>query len=157
MWLFWTWIIQSWNRAYKYELHIPYVLTKLPRIILKLESIRNLICYLNGERFLFHFISVNELFKCNYDFRLDLHGYYNVIRHFVKKRKRSEVGLFIREYINFKIREHFCFSIPLTYESFFIEIISISISLKNNIIVCVLYWPNTQPKEGEIYLQSIYR
>ncbi|KAK2143559.1 hypothetical protein LSH36_832g01015, partial [Paralvinella palmiformis] len=54
----------------------------------------------------FLLIGVSEIFKSNRESRLDLQGYHNLITRCRKYGARRGVELFIREYINLKIREY---------------------------------------------------
>ncbi len=55
---------------------------------------------------------------------------------------RGGVGVFIKETLNYIIRENISVFIPHIFESIFIEIVNES---ERNIIVGVIYRPNTEP------------
>ena len=119
------------------------------------ELFRDLICDLHNEHFSFDFIGLSEIFKCDNDLRLGLPGYHNLITRCRDRGNRGGVGLFIRENLNYKIRDDLSVFIPHVYESLFIELISTSVN--NNIIIGVLYRPNTQPKaDMDIFSVNIY-
>ena len=106
------------------------------------ESFKDLIQDLQGDNFSFDVVGISEVFKCDLDGRLKLPGFQNIITRCRESGSRGGVGLFIKDNINFKIRDDLSTFIPHVYESLFIEI---STSSKNN-IVGVIYRPNTQPR-----------
>ena len=58
----------------------------------------------HGNKFTFDYIGISEILKCEDDKRLNLHGYQNLITRTRPDGNRRGVGLFIKENINFKIR-----------------------------------------------------
>ena len=106
------------------------------------ESFRNLLCDLHGDKFAFDLIGVSEVFRCDYDTRLSLPGFHDLITRCRDDGSRGGVGLFIKENIIFKIREDLSVFIPHILESVFIEIQSKS---NKNTIIGVIYRPNTAP------------
>ena len=117
------------------------------------ESFKDLIQDLQGDNFSFDFVGISEVFKCDLDGRLKLPGFQNIITRCRESGSRGGVGLFIKDNINFKIRDDLSTFIPHVYESLFIEI---STSSKNN-IVGVIYRPNTQPRADlEVFSQTLY-
>ena len=64
------------------------------------------------------------------------------------------MGLFIKENINYKVRDDLSTFIPHVYESIFIEVVSTS---SKNTIVGIIYRPNTQPKADiDVFSQTLY-
>jgi len=106
-------------------------------------SFYDLLCELHDTKFSFDFIGISEVFKCDKDQRLALPGYHKIITRCCDEGTHGGVGLFIKQNINYKIREDLSIFIPHIFESIFIEVSSIS--TKNN-IVGVIYRPNSQPK-----------
>jgi len=83
--------------------------------------------------------------------RLKLSGYQELISRCRDDGPRGGVGLFVRDGINFKIREDICVFLPHIFESLFIEIINES---AKNTIVGVVYRPNTEPYADMDIFQS---
>jgi len=106
------------------------------------ESFRNLICSLHGDSFSFDLIGISEIYKCSEDSRLSLPGYHKLISRCREDGPRGGVGVFIKEKLNYIIREDISVFIPHIFESIFIEIVNKS---ERNIIVGVIYRPNTEP------------
>ena len=110
----------------------------------------------HGNKFTFDYIGISEIFKCEDDKRLNLPGYQNLITRTRPDSNRGGVGLFIKENINFKIRNDLSVFIPHVLESVFIEVISNSKAC-NNSIIGTIYRPNTQPKADlEIFTSTLY-
>lgn len=106
------------------------------------ESFQNLICTLHGDSFSFDVIGISEIYKCCNDSRLCLPGYHDLISRCREDGPRGGVGLFIKDALNYKIREDISVFIPHIFESLFIEIVNKS---ERNVIVGVIYRPNTEP------------
>jgi hypothetical protein len=106
------------------------------------ESFRNLICTLHGDSFSFDLIGISEIYRCSHDSRLSLPGYHKLISRCREDGPRGGVGLFIKETLNYIIREDISVFIPHIFESVFIEIVNKS---ERNVIVGVIYRPNTEP------------
>ena len=77
---------------------------------------------------------------CSNDLRLNLPGYHKLIARCREDSPTGGVGLFIRNEINYIIREDISVFIPHVFESIFIEIINKS---KKNTILGVIYRPST--------------
>jgi hypothetical protein len=86
------------------------------------ESFRNLICTLHGDSFSFDLIGISEIYRCSHDTRLSLPGYHKLISRCREDGPRGGVGLFIKETLNYIIREDISVFIPHIFESVFIEI-----------------------------------
>ncbi len=106
------------------------------------ESFHNLICDLHGDAFSFDLIGISELYKCCNDNRLCLPGYHELIARSRDDGPRGGVGLFIKQTLNYKIREDISVFISHIFESLFIEIVNEN---ERNMIVGVIYRPNTEP------------
>ena len=107
------------------------------------EGFKDLISELHSEQFTFDVIGISEAFQCENDTRLKLPGYQNFISRCREQGNRGGVGLFIKDSINYKIREYISVFIPYVFESLFIEIES---HLNKNIIIGVIYRPNSAPR-----------
>ena len=119
------------------------------------EAFRDLLSNLHGNTFTFDFIGLSEVFDCSRDQRLNLPGFHNLISRTRADSTRGGVGLFLKENLNFKIRNDLSVFIPHVFESLFIEIITNS--NLNNYIVGVIYRPNTQPRADiDIFTSTIY-
>ena len=69
------------------------------------ENLRELLCELHGETFSFDVLGFSEVFNCDRDKRLSLPGFHDLITRNRNDDNRGGVGLFIKDNINFKIRE----------------------------------------------------
>ena len=111
---------------------------------------------MQGDKLSFDFIGLSETFKCDRDGRLNLPGFHDFIARHRTNCARGGVGLFIKEHINFKIREDLSTFIPHVFESVFVEIISSNDASPNNIIG-IIYRPNTQPKADlDIFTSTLF-
>ncbi len=109
------------------------------------ESFKELLFELHSELFSFDFIGISELWKCDVDCRLGLPGYHKLIARNRDDDNRGGVGLYIKDTINYIIRNDLSVFIPHVFESLFIEI-SDNLKSCQNKIVGVIYRPNTQPR-----------
>ena len=103
----------------------------------------DLLCDLHNDTFAFDLIGISEVYRCEFDSRLTLPGYHDLITRCRDDGSRGGVGLFIKDNINFKIRDDISVFIPHVFESLFIEMKTKS---RKNTIVGVIYRPNTAPK-----------
>ena len=87
----------------------------------------------------------------NYDDkRLYLNGYHNIITRCRDDGPKGGVALFIKENINFKLRQDISVFIPHVFKYLFIELVS---ETEKNTIVGVVYRPNSEPKaDMDIFL-----
>ena len=69
------------------------------------DSFRNLICDMHGESFPFGILGISAIFKCQDDERLSLPGYHKLITQCRDNGLRGGVGLFIKDNINYMVRE----------------------------------------------------
>ena len=81
------------------------------------ESFRDLICNLHGNSFSFDLIGISEIHKCSHDSRLSLPGYHNLISCCRKDDPRGGVGIFMKETLNYIIREDITVFIPHIFDS----------------------------------------
>ncbi len=107
------------------------------------ESFYSHLCDLHGDNFSFDFIGFSELYRCDNDSRLCLPGYHALISLCRDDGPRGGVGLFMKNDLNYKIREDISVFIPHVFESLFVEIIN---TKERNMIVGVIYRPNTEPR-----------
>ena len=109
------------------------------------EAFQNLICELHDDKFAFDLIGISELYKFSNDDRIKLQGYHTIIGRNRDDGPRGGVGLFIKDNINFIIREDISVFIPHVIETIFIEIVG------------VIYRPNTEPiADLFIYTSNLY-
>ena len=106
------------------------------------DSFKQLIFDTTCDTFMFDYIGISECFKTHDDPRLRLPGYQPLISRSRENSPRGGVGLFIRDEVNFKIRDDLSVFIPHVIETVFIEIINKS---SKNHILGVIYRPNTEP------------
>ena len=109
------------------------------------ESFHELLCELHGDHFSYDVIGVSEVYRCDNDSRLFLPGYHELITKCRDDGFRGGVGIFIKENINYKLREDLSVFIPHIFESIFIEI-EIGVSSCKSCIIGVVYRPNTAPR-----------
>lgn len=109
------------------------------------EQFRDLICDLHSDNFSFDFIGISEVFRCDRDQRISLPGYHTIITRVRELHDdyRGGVALFIKDSLDFKIRDDLSVFIPHVFESLFIEVESES---GKPTIVGVIYRPNTAPR-----------
>ena len=86
------------------------------------DAFYNLVCDLHNKEFSFDVIGVSEVFRVDRDPRIVLPGYHNIITRCRNEDGRGGVGLFIKDSINFKVREDLSVFIPHVYESLFVEV-----------------------------------
>lgn len=98
---------------------------------------------MSSETFQFDVIGLTETFRPLDNTRYELPGYHTPIFNIRDKTDDSHggVGMFIKSNINFQIRKDLSIFIPHVIESLFIEIKN-----KKNIILGVIYRPNTPPR-----------
>jgi hypothetical protein len=106
------------------------------------ENFKHLICELHSGNSKFDFIGICEAYRCENDMRLKLPGYNDLISRSRTSGSRGGVGLFINDNISYKIRDDISVFIPHVFESVFVEMESSS----KNMIIGVIYRPNTAPK-----------
>ena len=107
------------------------------------ESFFGLMCDLSCESFMFDIIGISEVYRTDKDQRLKLDGYHDLITRTRDDGFRGGVGIFIKENLNYIIREDIGVFIPHVFESIFIEIKNKN---SKNILIGVIYRPNSQPK-----------
>lgn len=118
------------------------------------ESFHDLLCDLHSDAFSFDFIGVSEVFRTEKDSRLTLPGYHSIIARCRDDDGRGGVGLFVKDNINYKIREDLSAFIPHVFESLFIEVIN---QTEKNTIVGVIYRPNTLPRaDVDIFSSTLF-
>ena len=109
------------------------------------EKFQDLLCDMHSDEFSFDYIGISEVFRCDLDQRISLPGYHKFITRCreINDDNRGGVGLFVRESMDYKIRDDLSVFIPHVYESLFIELLP-----KNgkHTIIGVIYRPNTFPR-----------
>jgi len=91
---------------------------------------------------MFHYIGFSEAFRCDIDSRLSLPGYHPLLSRCRLNERGGGVGIFVRNEIQFKIREDLSIFLPHVFESIFLE----TESKTKNTIIGVIYRPNTLPR-----------
>ena len=109
---------------------------------------------MHGESFSFDILGISEIFKCQDDERLSLPGYHKLITQCRDDGLRGGVGLFIKDNINYNVREDISVFTPHIFESLFIEIIQQN---KKNTVVGVIYRPTTEPRADiDIFASTLF-
>ena len=106
------------------------------------DSFHDLLCTLNSDKFSFDFIGISEVFKTDGDSRIRLPGYHPLVSCCREDGPRGGVGLFIKENINFHIRNDINVFLPHIFESIFLEVRN---GTGKNTVIGVIYRPNTEP------------
>jgi len=88
------------------------------------DSFYDVMCQLNNDSFSFDCIGTSENYQTLGDTRLSLNGYHDIIARCRDDGSRGSVGLFLKNNINFKIRDNISVFMPHVFESLFAEIIS---------------------------------
>ena len=107
---------------------------------------------MHGDSFSFDLIGISEIYRCCNDSRLSLPGYHDLISRCREDGPRGGVGLFVKDKLNYTIRDDISVFIPHVFESVFIEIIN---KTERNLIVGVIYRPNTEPHADMDIFSSI--
>ena len=109
------------------------------------ENFQELIYEIHSNIFSLDFIGISEVFRCKHDQRLYLTNYHDMLTRTRDDEDdcRGGVALFIKNTINYKIRDDLSVFIPHVFESLFIEYESKG---KKKNIVGVIYRPNTPPR-----------
>ena len=105
------------------------------------DNFTSLVHELNSHNFSFDFIGISETFKTDNN-NLELVGYHNFLSKNRQDSNRGGVGIYIKETIQYTVREDLSIFIPHIFESVFIEI---EVKHGKNEIVGVIYRPNTFP------------
>ena len=85
------------------------------------ENCNHLINTLHGQNFAFDIIGISECYKHEQDARIKLNGYHEFLSRNRVDDHRGGVGLFIKETVQYKIRNDLSVFIPNIFESLFIE------------------------------------
>jgi hypothetical protein len=118
------------------------------------ESFYDLLCDLHSDTFSFDFIGISEVFRTENDSRLALPGYHRIIARCRDDDGTGGVRLFVKDTINFKVRDDLSVFTPHVFESIFIEVLHPS---EKNSIVGVIYRPNTQPRaDVDIFASTLF-
>ena len=107
------------------------------------DAFHHLLCDLHNKNFSFDLIGVSEVFRADRDPRVVLSGYHNILTRCRNDDGRGGVGLFVKDSINFRVREDLSVFIPHVYESLFIEV---ELGSHKKLIAGVVYRPNTLPR-----------
>ena len=116
------------------------------------ERFNELICDLQGDKFAFDYLGLSEVYRCDLDERLRLPGYHDLITRCRTDGNRGGVGLFIKESVQYKIRENLSIFNEHVFESLFVEIES---QTSKKYIIGVIYRPNTAPRGNVGMFSSI--
>ena len=117
------------------------------------ESFHELLCDLHSDKFAFDCIGISELFNCSEDMRINIPGFHKLIARNRDDGPRGGVGIFIKEHLNYVIREDISVFIPHVFESIFVEI---TMSPKHT-VVGVIYRPNSEPRaDVDIFSSTLF-
>ena len=118
------------------------------------DQFYELVSNITNNHFSFDFIGLTEVFKTNHDQRLHLPFYHKLITKTRQNNSRGGVGLFVKDNIEFSIREDLSVFIPHVVETLFIEFTSKSTS---KCILGVIYRPNSAPHADiDTFSQAIF-
>ena len=106
------------------------------------EHFIELINSLHTNTFQFDIIGVSECYKHENDIRIHINGYHEILSRNRNEGRKGGVGLFIKNNIQFKVREDISVFIPHVFESLFVEI---ELDSNKKQIVGIVYRPNTPP------------
>ena len=87
------------------------------------ENVRDLLCDLHSDNFAFDMIGVSEVYRCENDSRLSLPGYHDMLTRCREDGARGGVGLFVKDNINYIVRDDLSVFISHVFESLFIELV----------------------------------
>ena len=117
------------------------------------EHFTELMHSLNTDTFNFDVIGISECYRHEYDNRIHLEGYHDIVSRNRKEGRKGGIGLFINETIKFKVRDDISVFIPHVFESIFVEL---ETGLHSKEIVGVIYRPNTPPlADIDIFTENI--
>ena len=77
---------------------------------------------MQGDIFVYDVIGISEIYQCQNDSRLSLPGYHKLISRCRSLGNRGGVGIFIKDSLNYCIRQYISIFIPHICETVFIEI-----------------------------------
>jgi hypothetical protein len=120
------------------------------------DKFYNLVCDIHTDNFSFDYIGISEVFRCDREQRIGLPGYHDFVTRCRGDNDdcRGGVALFIKETVDFKIRNDLSVFIPHVYESIVVEISPVS---GKKIIVGVIYRPNTAPRaDMDIFTTTLH-
>ena len=107
------------------------------------DNFYDFLCSIHSETFSFDVIGLSEVFRCDLDQRISLSGYHKIItRCRSTDTSRGGVALFIKENIDYKVRDDLSVFIPHVFESLFVELQPTN---GKHTIIGVIYRPNTFP------------
>ena len=107
------------------------------------DNFYELVNSLHNTEFTFDFIGISESFYCEYDTRLQLPGYHELIKTYRDNDNRGGVALFIKDSIHYNIRTDISVFIPNIFETIFVEYED---EKHTRSIIGIVYRPNTPPK-----------
>ena len=88
------------------------------------------------------------------DTRLALPGYHPFVSRCRLNERGGGVGLFIKDSLQYTIREDLSIFLPHVFESLFVET---QITNTQNVIIGVIYRPNTAPRADlDLYSSTLY-
>ena len=120
------------------------------------EKFHDLLCQIHSDDFSFDYIGISEVFRCDRDHRLHIPGYHDIITRCRDKTDdcRGGVALFVKETIDFKVRNDLSVFIPHVYESLFVEILPKG---GKHTIIGIIYRPNTAPRADiDIFTSTLF-
>ena len=105
------------------------------------DNFTSLIHELSSQHFEFDIIGISEIFKTDRH-NFDLPGYHDLLSKTRTNSNRGGVGIYIKNNIQYSVRDDLSIFIPNIIESIFIEI---KVKHGKNQVVGVIYRPNTFP------------
>ena len=117
------------------------------------DSFKFLIETLHSKSFSFDFLGISESFKCEHDSRIFINGYKAIFSATRSNDHRGCVALFLKDTLQYKIRDDLSLFIPNVFESLFIEY---QYNDKSKHILGIVYRPNTPPKADlDIFIENM--
>jgi len=105
------------------------------------DNFKSLLTDINKHPFMFDLIGISESFRTDiYNLDIQSHTFISRTRNISSK---GGVGIYINKTLNYHIRDDLSTFIPHIYESVVIEV---ELNHDKNLIVAVIYRPNTAPK-----------
>lgn len=116
------------------------------------DELKDLVGQMTTENFSFDIIGLTEVFTINSMLKYELDGYHD-LQYKTRNSNGGGVGLYIKDNLNYKVRDDLSVFIPHVIETLFVEI---CLSKSKSLIAGIVYRPNTLPKADiDIFISSI--
>ena len=122
------------------------------------DALHDLLCTMNSDTNKLDFIGLTEIFYIHDNVNYSIDGYHPILYKTrpANMRGRGGVALYIKENLQYTVRQDLSVFTPNVYESLFVEIGNTLIGKKPT-IVAILYRPNTPPlADFDIFVQNLY-